>query len=249
MIRKILFSLSLCLSLPTYAEGPYDSAAMDKARKALFKAAGGQKLSLIEAERLEFKTAEEELVWDIQGWYGGDLHKLWIKTEGDYSFPNDQFGEAEIQALYSRATTAFFDMQVGLRHDINPNPSRTYAVVGLQGLAPYWLEVDAAAFISNKGDIFARLEVEYEILLTQRLILQPRTELNFALQNVEELQTGAGLSSSDIGLRLRYEVKRQFAPYIGLSWRQAYGNTADYLRTDGNNSSDISFLAGVRLWY
>ena len=120
---------------------------------------------------------------------------------------------------------------------------------GVQGLAPYWFEVDAAAFVSDDGDVSARLEAEYELFLTQKLILQPRAELDFAVQDVPELGIGSGLSTAEAGLRLRYEFRREFAPYIGVSWRRAFGETADFTRADGEDVESISFVAGLRLWF
>ncbi|RME61879.1 MAG: copper resistance protein B, partial [Alphaproteobacteria bacterium] len=141
------------------------------------------------------------------------------------------------------------DLQAGVRHDFEPDPSRTFGVIGIQGLAPYWFEIDAAAFISGDGDVSARIEAEYELLLTQRLILQPRVELNFAVQEVEELGIGSGLSIAEAGLRLRYEIDRQFAPYVGFSWNRKIGDTADFARADGEDVGALSFVAGLRMWF
>jgi len=215
-------------------------------------AAEGEELhSLVLVDRLEYQTnnGDELLLWDAQGWIGGDVNKLWIKTEGDYLFEKDTVGEAELQALYSRAIASYWDLQVGVRHDFKPDPSRTFGVVGVQGLAPYWFEVDAAAFVSEDGDVEARIEAEYDLLITQRLIVQPRAELNFAVQDVKELGIGSGLSTAALGVRLRYEVRREVAPYIGVSWTRATGDTADFAREDGENVSSFSVVSGVRLWF
>jgi copper resistance protein B len=136
-----------------------------------------------------------------------------------------------------------------VRHDFKPDPSRTYGVLGIQGLAPYWFEVDAAGFVSNEGDVSARLEAEYDFLFTQKLILQPRTELNFAVQDVKELGIGSGLSTAELGLRLRYEIVREFAPYVGVSWTRLVGKTEDFARDEGEDVSSVSFVAGVPLWF
>ena len=136
-------------------------------------------------------------------------------------------------------------MQAGIRYDIKPNPSRSYAVIGLQGVAPYWFEVDVAVFLSNKGDLSARLEAEYELRLTQRLLLQPRLELNLAASDDDAIGVGAGLSTAQAGLRLRYEITREFAPYVGVSWSRAFGETADRA-TDPRRTS---FVAGLRFWF
>lgn len=203
------------------------------------------------ADRLEYQTNEGKdlLVWDADAWIGGDLNKAWFKSEGEYLFEDSTFEEVEVQALYSRAITSYFDLQAGVRHDFKPNPSRTYGVIGLQGLAPYWFEIDTAAFVSDEGDVSARVEAEYEFLLTQRLIAQPRAELNFAVQDVEELGIGSGLSTVELGLRVRYEIIREIAPYVGVSWSRAVGDTADFRRDEGEEVDTVSFVAGARLWF
>ena len=245
----------VCIAAPAAAQKAaddyYDPQEMAEARHKLHHHHGGANTYYFEGERLEFRTGEGDpaFLWDAQGWFGGDKHKIWAKTEGEYLFDDSEFEEAEVQLLYSRAVSPFFDAQVGIRHDINPDPSRTYAVIGLQGLTPYLFEVDAAAFISDKGDVSARIEAEYELLLTQRLILQPRTELNIEAQDVPELRLGSGLSTVDLGLRLRYEIKREFAPYIGISWEKSLGDTADFARAEGEDPSSVSFVAGVRMWF
>lgn len=202
-------------------------------------------------DRLEVQTNEGDglFVWDAEGWVGGDYNKLWIKTEGEYLFERERTAEAELQALYSRTITPFFNLQAGVRHDFKPDPSRTFGVLGIHGLAPYWFEVDAAGFVSDEADVSARLEAEYDFLFTQRLILQPRTELNFAVQDVKKLGIGSGLSTAELGLRLRYEIVRELAPYIGISWTRLVGKTEDFARDDGEDVSDVSFVVGVRLWY
>ncbi len=210
-----------------------------------------QTFYFFKTDRLEYQTNEGDglLVWDAEGWVGGDYNKLWIKSEGEYLFERERVEEAELQALYSRAIAPFFDVQAGVRHDFKPDPSRTFGVLGVQGLAPYWFEIDAAGFVSDEGDVSARLEAEYEFLFTQKLILQPRTELNFAVQDVKKLGVGSGLSTAELGLRLRYEIVREFAPYIGVSWTRLVGKTEDFARDEGENVSSVSFVAGVRLWF
>ena len=156
--------------------------------------------------------------------------------------------DAEIQALYSRAVAPFWNVQAGVRYDIEPD-SLAHGVVALNGLAPYWFEVDASAFLSEKGDVTARIEAEYELLLTQRLILQPRIEANLSAQDIPERETGAGLSTLDAGLRLRYEIRREFAPYVGVEWQSAFGETRDMIKAAGGEGDDIVFLVGLRTWY
>ena len=209
-----------------------------------------QVFTFVQAERLEGRTSggEKGYLLDLQGWVGTDTSKFWGKAEGE-GVIGGQVEGVEVQALYSRMISPFFDLQLGVRQDIASDVSRTHVVIGVQGLAPYWFEVEAAAFISHTGDVTARLETEYELLLTQRLVLQPRTALDFAFQEVEALGLGGGLSSAEAGLRLRYEIRREFAPYIGVSWRKVVGGTVDGPRSAGQRPSEMSFLAGVRMWY
>ena len=202
--------------------------------------------TFIQADRLEYAESGEEIVWDLQGWIGDDYRKLWIKSEGEYV---DDIEENEIQVLYSRAWTPFFDWQAGLRHDTDPEPSRSSLVLGIQGLAPQWFEIDAAMFLSEDGDLSARLEAEYDLLLTQRLVFQPRFEVEAAAGSVPELGIGSGLGSTELGVRIRYEFSRKFAPYLGVNWTKLYGDTADLARAAGESDSDTSAIIGIRLWY
>ncbi len=233
------------------ANAYYDPQEMADARRAVQHEGGAQTNWFVMNDRFEYQSNDGDplFLWESQGWYGGDINKFWLKTEGEYDFNADRFEEAEVQALWSRAIAPYFDFQAGVRHDFEPDPSRTFGVVGIQGLAPYWFEVDAALFVSGDGDVSARIEAEYEFLITQRLILQPRTELNFAVQNVDELGIGSGLSTAEAGLRLRYEIKREFAPYIGFSWSRNVGETADFARAEGENIGGVSFVAGLRTWF
>lgn len=198
-------------------------------------------------ERLEYQESNESMVWDMQGSNGGDHQKIGWKTEGNRA--QGSTGAAELQLLYSHALTPFFDWQVGVRHDFLPDPSRSFIVAGLQGLAPYWFEIDAAAFLSEDGDLSARVEVEYDLLLTQRLVLQPRIELDLAASEVTEQLIGRGLVSTDLGLRLRYEISRKLAPYAGVSWDKRWGDTAELRRAAGAASEEFTLLAGVRFWF
>lgn len=201
-------------------------------------------------DRLEhhWKDGKDSYIWDVQGWVGDDYNKLWLKSEGEKE-QHGKIEEAEIQALYSRNISSFWDFQIGYRHDFRPNPSRNFFVVGFQGLAPYWFEVDTALFISDDGDISATLEVEYDLLLTQRLILQPRLETNLALQDVRKYNIGSGINNIELGLRLRYEISRKFAPYIGISWDRKIGETSHFMKLAGEDNNVFSVVAGLKLWF
>jgi copper resistance protein B len=204
----------------------------------------------VDRSELRFGKGDPRYLLDSQGWIGTDTNKLWVKAEAEGQFGAGRgLEQAEMQGLYSRMITSFFDVQAGIRQDVGPGPSPTYAVVGLQGLAPYWFEVDSALFLSDNGNLTARVEVEYDILFTQRLIGQPRLEVNLAAQNVARLGIGSGLGTIELGFRLRYELRREVAPYIGVSWEQALGDTADFRRAAGDQASVTSFLVGIRLWF
>ena len=245
----------LLLGTPAYGAAAEPGRAdtypqqMQAARQQLYASHGDSIISTFMLERLEYTSNEGDplAVWEGQGWVGGDIQKLWLKTEGEYLLDEGDFEEAELQALYSRAIHPFWDVQLGIRHDIEPDPSRNYLVTGIQGTAPYWFEIDGAFFLSNKGDLSARLEAEYELRLTQRLMLQPRVELNAAFSDDEAIGVGSGLSTVQAGLRMRYEISRQFAPYIGVSWNRAFGDTADL--SDDDDESTTSVVAGFRIWF
>ena len=238
-----------------YAEGAagvhHDENAMAAARAHLRTHMGGQRFAMAAMERFEYQSHEGDgrWLWDAGVSYGSDLHKLWLKTEGEYQVEANAAEEAELQALYSRAISPYFDLQLGYRVDLEPDPERHFFVLGVQGLAPYWLEVDAAAFVSEDGDLSARVEAEYDLFLTQRLILQPRAEMNLAAQDVSDYGIGSGVSTVEAGLRLRYEFRRQFAPYVGVAWLGRFGETADLAQRHGEQRNAWSVLGGVRFWF
>lgn len=260
-LMTALAAASIALAPPAFAQAPatpgaqadayWDKDAQARARRALYREHGGGTNWFALADRLEYQSNDGSptLLFDGQGWWGTDRNKLWLKSEVEYNFTDDKFEEAELQALWSRPIARYFDVQAGVRRDFAPDPSRTYAVFGVQGLAPYWFEIDAAVFVSGHGDVTARIEAEYDFLLTQRLIAQSRTELNFGAQDVVALGIGSGLSTAEVGLRLRYEIKREFAPYVGVNWKRAVGDTADFARLAGDDPGAVSLVAGVRLWF
>ena len=231
------------------ADTLFDPVEMAEARRQLRAEEGAAIHSFLLVDRLEaaFGDGDEAYNWDGQGWYGGDLHKLWLKSEGEYEEGSLQ--SAEIQALYSRAVTAFFDAQFGIRQDWRPEPERSYLVAGLHGLLPYVFELDAQLFLSDEGDLSGRLETEYDLQVTQRLVLQPRVEVEFAAQAVPELRTGSGLTSIEAGLRLRYEIRREFAPYFGIAWERKTGGTADFVRASGQDPDTVAAILGARFWF
>jgi copper resistance protein B len=232
------------------ADTIYDPAAMRAARRNLRDEQGNFRAWWVMADRAEagFRAGSEDYLWDVQGWYGGDFNKIWLKSEGEGSF-GESVEAAEVQALWSRALTPWFDFQAGVRYDFRPDPERAHLVVGLQGLVPYKFELDAAAFLSDEGDLTARFEAEYDQRITQRLLLQPRIELGLSAGDVPEIGIGSGLTSAELGLRLRYEFAREFAPYVGIEYERAFGDTADFIRATGGGSSGWAAVVGVRAWF
>jgi len=201
------------------------------------------------ADQLELRMTggDNPLAWDAEAWLGKDLNKLWLKTEGERVDGNTE--EAELQALYSRAITAFWDFQVGWRGDLRPKPDRHWLALGLKGLAPYFFDIDAAVFIGESGHTAARIELEYEVLFTQRIILTPEFETNLYGKKDTERGIGSGLADIEIGLRLRYEIRREFAPYIGLNWWKKLGDTADFAKAAGQDADDLQIILGLRAWF
>lgn len=233
----------------------FDPAAMARSRAGLANEHGGLKTSKLLIDQLEVGIARgrETYAWDAQFWYGGDIDKLWLKSEGEGAF-GGEFEDAEVQALWSRAIDPWFDLQLGVRQDVAPGPDRTHLVAGVQGLAPYWFEIEGAVFLSNKGEVTARAEVEYDLRITQSLILQPRTEIDFSFQDVPELRLGNGLSTAEFGARLRYEIFPRsgpavIAPYIGVQYARAFGHTARFRRAAEEDIGGWRLLLGVRTWF
>jgi len=234
---------------PNAADAIWGAEAMRASREAVYDEHGNMQLFWFQGDRAELRMRQgkDGYLWDVQGYYGGDLDKFWFKSEGEGSF-GEPIEQAELQALYSRAIGPFFDLQAGVRQDLT-GPARTHAVVGVQGLMPYMFEVDAAAFLSNKGDLTARIEAEYDQRLTQRLILQPRAEANLSAQDIPELGIGSGIDNIEMGLRLRYEIAREFAPYVGIEQEWKLGGSRDYARAAGEDASVTNYVVGVRFWF
>jgi copper resistance protein B len=231
------------------ADRDYDPAVMAAARMLLQHEHGDVRYSKVIAKLAEYqaRSGPDGYRWDGQAAFGGDIDRVLFKSEGEGA-RGKGVDAAELQALYSHAITPFFDLHAGVRQDFKPR-DRTYVTVGVEGLAPHWLDVEGALFVSTKGEILARAEGTYDLRLTQRLILQPRAELNFAAQDTRATRTGSGLSNAELGLRLRYEIRREFAPYIGVSYDRRFGRTADYARAAGEDAESTSVVAGVRAWF
>lgn len=185
--------------------------------------------------------------FDAQAYYGGDANKIWFKADGERT--GGRWRDVRTEALWDHALSTFWNSQVGVRHDLGEGPNRTWAAFGVQGLAPYWFNIEATAYVGQSGRTAARVEAEYDLYVTQRLILTPDVELNAYGKSDPQRRIGAGLSNAELGLRLRYEVTRQIAPYIGLDFNRRLGKTADYVRADGEAAFDRALVAGVRIWF
>lgn len=230
------------------ADRYYDPAAMADARAELRQEHGDAFQSMVMANLAEYQSGPGGgYRWDGEARFGGDINRFVVKSEGGGN-GRDGLDAAEAQALYGRAVGPYFDVQAGVRQDFGPG-WRTYATVGVEGLLPDWFDVQAAVFLSTRGELLGRLEGSCDLRLTQRLILQPRVELNFAAQNAPETRTGSGLSNAELGLRLRYEIRRDFAPYVGVSYDRKLGRTADFARLQGEGPGGATFVAGIRAWF
>jgi len=206
-------------------------------------------LYMLKVDQLEARDTDEGSLtaWAGHLWIGRDLNKLWIKTEGEHSSEGTE--SAEVQLLYSRAIDANWDLQVGLRHDADPEPQRNWAVIGFNGVSPYWFEIDSALFIEEDGQVTLRFKAEYEIMLTQKWVLSPEIEVDWFSDDDAELGIGSGLAKLEAGLRLRYEISRQFAPYAGVNYERLLGDTADIASNAGADSSETQLVAGLRFWF
>lgn len=200
-------------------------------------------------DRLEAWDADHGTgqAWEAQGWLGSDLNRVWLRSEGEREGGHTE--AADLEVLYGRSVSPWWDVVVGIKHDFKPGDSQSWAAFGVQGLSPYKFEVEATAYVGESGQTAARIEAEYELLLTNRLILQPLVEVSLFGKDDPERGVGSGLSTAEAGLRLRYEFNRRFAPYIGVVHERAFGGTADFHRAEGEDTQDTRVVAGVRIWF
>jgi copper resistance protein B len=228
----------------------YPAGAMQRANSGMRREHGGMTypLVMLNLAEVQIRNGRDGYRWDGEASFGGDIDRFVVKTEGEGGF-RDRVDDAEIQALYSRAIGPYFNLQAGVRQDLGAGARPTYAAVGFEGLAPYWFEVEGALFLSDKGNLLGRIEGYYDQRITQRLILQPRVEFNLAAQDVRDSRIGSGLSDAELGLRLRYEVAREFAPYVGVSWERRFGDSARFARADGEGTGGVSLALGIRAWF
>jgi copper resistance protein B len=203
----------------------------------------------VRMEELEWRDTDADniIAWGAEAWLGRDRDKLWLKSEGETS--SDETEEFELQLLYGRSVAPNWDLQFGWRGDFQPERRRNWFAIGFQGLAPGFIETEATAFVSSSGRYAARFKARYEMLFTQRLVLKPKAELNWYADDDELNGLGSGFSSLELGLRLRYAFRRELAPYVGLNWEKSLGDTADLVRAEGRDSSDLQLVAGLSFWF
>lgn len=229
---------------PDYSDG-YDFG--DVPRPVL---ADEHNFAALIVDRFENVNSDENsfITYDLQAWYGRDYDRAVLKSEGDYD--NGQLQEAQTELLWGHSIATYWDAQLGVRYDSSQDvPDQTWLAFGVQGIAPYWFEVDATGYYGEQGNFAFTLEAEYEILLTQKLILQPRFEMDLNSERDKARRIGSGLSDASLGIRLRYEFQREIAPYIGVEWAGKYGETEDFARADGEDTNETRFVAGIRFWF
>ena len=265
-------ALMLATAYPAFAQGsssapsspqtgppqelpPFIPRLTDEDRKAAFPDVHGHTVHdnamnyFVLFDQLEWQTVEggSGVNLDSKGWIGGDRNRLWFRAEGDSE--EGRIGDAQAHVLYGRRFSRWWDIVAGLRQDSRPGRAQTWAAVGVQGLAPYWFEVEATAYVGASGRTHARFEVEYELLLTNRFVLQPLVEVEVFGKSDPERGIGAGLSTTQAGFRLRYEFRRAFAPYVGVAWNRRFGKTADFAEAAGEDVNGARLVTGLRLWF
>lgn len=211
---------------------------------------GGQRaIGMLLADQLEAVDSRNGngQSFELSGWYGRDIDKLWLRSEGDVS--HGKLTDGDVEAFWNHAIATYWGAQLGARHDLGEGPNRDWLAFGVEGLAPYWFKLEATGYVGASGRTAARLRANYEVLFTQRLILEPELEFNLYGKDDPARRIGSGLSDASLGLRLRYEIRREFAPYIGINWVRRIGTTADYARADGQHVFDQQFVAGLRIWF
>jgi copper resistance protein B len=196
-------------------------------------------------DKLEYRTKNEDLKFHIYSFYGGDYHKLWVEVEGERGLKDSEWLVERADLLFVKAISSFWDLRAGVGYAGSNEGGRSKLVLGVKGLAPYWFDVEANLNLTNKGELYGKLGAEYNLSLTQRLILQPSFEVLASTKKIEPLGVGSGLSKTELALTLRYEIKREFAPYVGVSWERHFGQTEEMV----GERDLINFLAGLKTWF
>lgn len=253
-LHFMIWAAAFFCAVPAWAdESSQESEEYPAYRPGQGFSADREVYSLAVLDFLEVAPLSDRVPGEFEGFWrlGNAYDSFWLKAEGE-GLVGDPGGEAELQALYSRILTPFFDVQAGVRLDTEFGDrfrARPQLVVGLEGLAPFLFEVEPAIFVSPRGEVSARIEGYYDVLITQRLVLQPEAELNVAVQQVEAWGVGRGLNDIGVGARLRYEFLREVAPYVGVNWTRHFGETAEFARAEGRPATETRFVAGARLWW
>ncbi|MBB3873026.1 copper resistance protein B [Brevundimonas mediterranea] len=212
------------------------------------EASDGLRLGAVFVEQFEAVETNQGSgsAWDVQAWYGGPFDKAWLRTQGDRRGGRTE--TASVEALWFRPFHPFWGTQLGVRQDFGEGPNRTWAALGVQGVAPYWNAVEATAYVGEDGRTAARLKIATDLRVTQRLVLRPDVEANLFGRSDAARRTGSGLSSTQVGLRLRYEFRREFAPYIGVAWNHGFGETRELRRLSGDPNDEVQWIIGFQVW-
>jgi copper resistance protein B len=255
---RTLLMLGLLVAVPVAvtAQPAPVPAPSDEDRKAAFPPnlqghavhdTGVHFMVLVDQLEWQGSRAGTGAIWDTKTWVGGDLNRIWLRSEADYQ--DGKFDDAEGHLLLGRNVTEWWSLVGGVRHDFTPGPARTWAAIGMQGLAPQWFDVEATAYLGESARTALRLEIEYDLLLTDRLVVQPLIELNAFGKADPDRRIGAGLSTVEFGARFRYEIRRELAPYAGLVWHRKVFETGDLAREQGEDAGGWRFASGVRFWF
>jgi copper resistance protein B len=231
------------------ADALFGRAAMERARREMV-GESRFRTTVLSIDALEYRAHKGGDGYLVEGmvWTGGDTDRAVLAFEGEGAF-GEKEESLRLDGYWSHAVNPWFNLQLGARHDLRPDPERTYALVGLQGLLPYWIEAEGQLFVSNKGDVHLSAKASHDIRVTQRLVVEPEVELDFAMQDVPELGVGAGFDTLELSARARYELARNFAPYLGVAWERKLGGSADFARLEGEKPSVVSFVIGLRAWF
>lgn len=226
------------------AMGPMSSEGM----RRLMQMDDSHRFATLMFDQLEWRGANglQDGAWDAQGWYGGDVDKAWLKTEGTHT---GGWTDASVELLWDRSVSPWWNAQIGARNDFGTGPPRSWLALGLEGIAPYLFDTEATLYVGASGRTAARVKIDYDLYLTQRLILQPRAEVNAYGKSDPGRALGSGLSDLELGARLRYEFRRELAPYVGVNWSRLFGATADLSRADGRDARELQLTLGVRFWF
>ncbi|NKJ00731.1 copper resistance protein B [Novosphingobium sp. SG707] len=239
------------------ADRYFDPAAMARAEAVMMNEHGNLTYSQFRADLAEVRVTGPDKGYHFEGEaWTGNVNRFVVATrgEGDFDSSGDRgaekgrFKEGEVQALYARALGPWWNLRGGLRQDFGPGPQRTHAMLAIDGLSPYRFDIQGALFVSQRGEVTGRIEAAVDERITRRLVLQPRGEVNFSVQDQPDRELGSGLTSIEVGARLRYEFTRQFAPYVGVLWTSSLGRTADYVRAEGKSASSAGVVLGIKVW-